>query len=139
MAKKNKQASKLIVPLPSTQTLKFSFEYYDLESDEYCISCWNKEQIRQSLLRLQEISSLSFNELRIGKRVYHFGEVNWADTAYPKGFPNEKLSALPAFHFALLGINGQKARVFGVYSTGTFYIVWFDLEHEVWPSFKKFT
>lgn len=49
------------------------------------------------------------------------------------------MNLLEPFHFALLGVNGQLTRVFGAYSSGTFYIVWFDLDHMIWPSELKHT
>lgn len=128
------------IDLSQTKKLNFSFEYYDHTSSRYCLSCWSAEDIRNALLRLKEISMKSFNELsNEGRRVYHFGEVDWNKTTEKSGFPDPKVRELPAFHFALLGINSQRARVFGAYSAGTFYIVWFDLNHKVWPSFLKHT
>jgi len=125
--------------LPSTGKLNFSFEYYDKTSDKYCISCWTKEQIRTAFARLQEICTKSFNQLSKEGRVYHFSEVDWTKTIEKSGFHDSRVNDLQAFHFALLNVNGQKARVYGAYSSGTFYIVWFDLNHEIWSSPLKRT
>lgn len=118
--------------------LKFSFEFYD-GSHEFCLSNWSKGQIAEALSRLKEICCMSFQEIRSAGRVFHFHSVLWEETTQKNGFPNKKANTLEAFQFALLGVNGQKARVFGAYADNTFYIVWFDLEHEIWPSFKKHT
>lgn len=118
--------------LPANEKIRFSFEYYDKSSTNYCLSCWGQVQIRNALLRLQEICTKSFNDLSRERRVYHFGEVDWEKTTKKSGFPDRRVHQLPAFHFSLLG-NNQKARVYGAYSTGTFYIVWFDLNHDIWP------
>lgn len=67
------------------------------------------------------------------RATYHFGEVDWKKTIKKDGFPNPAVNQLQAFHFALLGVNGQLTRVFGAYSSGIFYVVWFDLNHEIWP------
>lgn len=119
--------------------LCFSFEYYDTSNERFCISKWAQKQIKASLFRLKDISTKTFNEMRRDERVYHFGEVIWEKTIFPKGFPNQTANALPAFHFSLLGVNNQLARVYGAYAPGIFYIVWFDLNHEIWPTPLKNT
>lgn len=123
----------------SKEKIKFSFEFYDGASDDYCLSKWPQEQIKNSLLRLKELNGKSFQELRRDSRVLHFGEVDWSKTIKPAGFPDKRANVLPPFHFSLLNVNGQKARVFGAYSAGTFFVVWFDIEHMIWPTFKKNT
>lgn len=125
------------VPTPdlsSTQKIKFSFEYYDTASTKYCMSCWNQAQVRGALMRLQNICTKSFNDLNRERKVYHFGEVDWSQTIEKDGFPDSRVNCLPPFHFALLGVNSQLTRVYGAYSSGTFYVVWFDLNHEIWPT-----
>lgn len=127
------------IPLPSNEKIRFSFEYYDKESDEYCLSSWEQKQVRDAILRLQDICTKSFKDLQRERKAYHFGEVVWEKTTKPNGFPDPRIGELPPFHFALLGVNGQKARVYGAYSTGVFYVVWFDLNHEIWPVELKHT
>lgn len=118
--------------------LKFSFEYYDC-SGKYCISDWSQEKIKKTLVRLKDVNTKSFSELSRQRGVYHFGEVDWSATIEKRGFPDKKVNNLSPFHFALLGVNNQLTRVFGAYSTGVFYIVWFDLEHKIWPTEKRNT
>ena len=114
--------------------IKFSFEFYDHQSDQYCLSSWNQRQVRGALLRLREISAKTLDDLKRDRRVLHFAEVDWEKTTKPNGFPDFAANALSPFHFALLGVNHQLARVYGAYYQDTFYIVWFDLNHEIWPS-----
>ena len=122
-----KKQHNISIPTPdlSKEKLKFSFEYYDKDSCDYCLSSWGEDQIRNALLRLQDICTKSFNDLNRERAVYHFGEVIWEKTTKKNGFPNPSVNQLQAFHFALLGINNQRDRVFGAYSSGTFYIVRF--------------
>ncbi len=132
---RNNSQSVTAQPSSSSQKIRFSFEYYDdRESNCYCISSWSKEQIKKTLNRLKDISLKSYNDLMQGGRVLHFGEVDWSKTTERGGFPFPAVNNLQPFHFALLGVNGQMARVYGAYSQGTFYIVWFDLNHEIWPT-----
>lgn len=118
--------------------IKFSFEFYDC-SGKYCISGWTQEKIKKTLERLKDINTKTHNDLIKSRAVYHFGEVDWSKTEEKNGFPGVGIQSLQPFHFALLGVNNQLARVFGAYYMGTFYIVWFDLEHKIWPTEKRNT
>lgn len=122
--------------LKSVGKIKFSFEYYDLKRPEYCLSGWTNDQIKDSLARLKEINEKTHNELHQQRSVYHFHEVDWDKTKEKSGFP---MILENPYQFALLGVNGQLARVFGSYVGGVFYIVWFDLTHCVSPSKMKNT
>jgi hypothetical protein len=119
--------------------VRFSFEFYDTSDTRYCLSRATAEQVRRTLARLKEVNQNSVAELRQKSDVYHFHAVDWDRTAEPQGFPDSRLLALPSYQFALLGVNQQRARVYGVLHGNTFYIVWFDLDHAIWPSFKKHT
>jgi hypothetical protein len=121
------------------EKIKFSFEYYDTDRPEYCISGWEINQIKLSIERLKDVNTKTLNDMRADRKVYHFGEVDWSRTTEKSGFANPEVSKLDPFHFSLLGVNGQKARVFGAYASGVFYIVWFDLNHVIWPSLLKHT
>lgn len=128
---------------PETQTvpprLKFSFEFYDTTSDEYCLSKFTSDQVKMAMSRLKDISGKTFNELISQRKVYHFGPVIWEKTIKQEGFGQPKLEDLESFHFALLNVNGQKTRVYGAYGSGIFYVVWFDLDHLIWPTPLKNT
>ena len=140
MSKSNGYKQSIPQPqLPKDQKIHFSFEFYDVNREDYCISCWQKEQIKIALSRLKEINNKTLNDMRSQRAVLHFGEVIWEETTEKNGFNNPAIREMESFHFALLGVNGQKTRVYGVYSANVFYIVWFDLNHIVWPSFKKHT
>ncbi len=133
-------------PLPTGEAtvlnteLLFSFKYYDEQDDKkYCLSNFDKEQVRATLERLREINKTTVNDLRQKRAFYHFHEVDWQSTTVKEGFTNISLRSLEPFQFSLKNVNGQKARIFGAMSQFTFYIVWFDLNHEIWPSFKRHT
>src|SRR3990170_8870899 len=137
MPKKSKKIRIKETNLPENINIKFSFEFYDSDYSEYCLSTWKSDQISSALKRMKEVNGKTFNELQRDNQVYHFHSVPWEETNKKNGFPNDKVNELEAFQIALIGINGQKARLFGGYAQNTFYIVWFDLEHKIWPSFKK--
>ena len=121
--------------------LSFSFEYYDHTDDSlFCLSDWAKDDIKYTLKRLKEMCSKPIIEM-IGKKTYHFYPTNWNSTEFKNGFPPpmEALNALEPFHFAIVGLNEQKARVFGALSGSTFYIAWFDYDHDIIPVTLKHT
>ncbi|MFA6305679.1 MAG: hypothetical protein WC651_03035 [Candidatus Gracilibacteria bacterium] len=123
--------------LPATN-LKFSFEFYDTSCNKYCLSRWPEENIAMALKRLKEICEKTFQELQRDRVTYRLHEIDWSQCR-EEGFPKGRINEIPNFQFSLLGINQQKARVFGGYADNTFFIVWFDLNHEIWPSFMKHT
>ncbi len=70
------------------------------------------------------------------RKVYHFTPTDWSKSSmFPEGFPDyiKALNHLDPFHFAILGLNQQKARVFGAVAGSTFYVVWFDYNHSILP------
>ncbi|CCF83415.1 hypothetical protein [Nitrolancea hollandica] len=125
--------------LPDDQHVQFSFKFYDSIRSDYCLSNGTPEQVRTALNRLKEISAKTFKQLQQERRVLHFGEVDWSETREKEGFPDPQANVLSAFHFALLGVNGQLARVYAAWDGTTFYIVWFDLQHHIWPSVLRNT
>lgn len=117
--------------------LRFSFEFYDTTTNEYCLSEMEKKDIKRTLERLKQVNEKSFKELLSEKRVFHFHEVDWKRTTEKNGFPDSRVSQLQPFQFSILGVKNQRARIFGAYYQGTFYIVWFDYEHKIYPSYRK--
>lgn len=126
-------------PAPITVRVRFSFEFYDLTQDKYCLSKAEPLQVRRIMERLRQINEKTFAELNQAGAVLHFHSVDWDKTRERHGFPYAQLADFEAFQVALLGVNGQKARLYGAYSANIFYVVWFDLEHHIWPSFKRHT
>jgi hypothetical protein len=121
--------------------LSFSFQYYDTDNNaQYCLSDWAQADIKYTLSRLKEMCSKPIIEM-IGKQTYHFFQTNWGTTIYKDGFPDpiKALNELEPFHFSIVGLNNQKARVFGALSGSTFYIAWFDYEHKILPVALKHT
>ncbi len=140
MPPKRRSARPIPEPVPSTSVhLRFSFEFYDTSQDKYCLSHFTPDQVRETLARLKQVNENTLNELRQKKMVYHFHSVDWSTTTEPGGFPDRRLDELEPFQFALLNVNQQRARVYGAISGDTFFIVWFDLHHQITPSYKKHT
>jgi len=121
------------------QPIKFSFQFYDTSCNEYCLSVWGENMVSEALNKLKDLNNKTLKELYTGKKIYHFHPVDWSQTIKKSGFPDSRANALEPYQFSLIGVNSSKARVFGAFAQGIFYIVWFDLEHKIDPTFKKHT
>lgn len=141
MAKKKKPNNNIEIPNPMIDDkMKFSLEFYDDNDCEYCISKWDNENfIRKAMIGLKEFNKRTINDLNRDKRTFNFHPVDWSKTIKKNGFPDKKINQLDAYQFSLIGVNNQQARVFGAISKSVFYIVWFDLNHEICPVYKKNT
>lgn len=139
MAKSRKNDKKNRIPEPQIpdNKIRFSFEYYD--GSKYCLSEWEKKDIAASLKRLGEVNQKTYNDMKKQSAVHNFHPVDWAQTKERNGFRDKRVNNLDPYQFSLLGINNQKARVFGGLGSNIFYIVWFDFDHKIYPSFKKNT
>ena len=136
--KSNKSSDQRLASL----NLAFSFEYYDISNDSlFCISDWAKDDIKHTLARLRDICTKTLFDMQRERKVYHFTPTDWSKSMYPGGFPDpiKSLNNLDPFHFAILGLNHQKARVFGAVAGSIFYVVWFDRDHDILPYILKNT
>ncbi|MFI5270941.1 MAG: hypothetical protein ACHQT9_02760 [Candidatus Saccharimonadales bacterium] len=116
--------------------LNFSFQYYDTaKGNKYCLSEWSKEDVKYTLSRLREMCTKPLSEIVRDRSSYHFYETDWNKTIFKGGFPSRigQLNKLAPFHFSIIGLNSTKARVFGAQYKSTFYIAWFDYDHEILP------
>jgi|SRR6185436_8144090 len=138
MSSKNNKKTIPVPELPKDETLKFSFRCYD-ESGRYCLSKWEKSDVLTVLKRLKDLNTKTYNELQRNRSVYHFHAVNWEITTEKKGYSDVFLKNKEPFQIALVGINNQKARLYGAFERNTFYIVWFDFDHTITPSTLKHT
>jgi hypothetical protein len=109
----------------------FSFKYYDHAHVDFSICTHTMEDVKKLFSRLRDYSRMLWREV-IQHHGSHHHEVHWRDTAYPNGFENIPVKireGITPRQFALEGIY----RIFGFFDGTTFYIVWFDKDHKVYP------
>jgi len=110
-------------PPEQPSNIQFSFEFYDT-TGKYSMSGWTKSQIHTALVRLKELCAMTLAEFAVQRRQFHFYETAWEKTVENHVFPDQRVNTLDPFHFALVGVNGQKARVYGALAAGAvFYCV----------------
>ena len=126
------------IPKPPIQTagvIRFSFKCLDLVSNEkFGIHRCGDGYLLKLLERLRDLSSLKETEFRTSRssslRVH---EIDWARTSEPDGFRdlNEQLRALQAWQFEIT--SNAHGRVHGFLLEGTFFVVWVDPDHQLFP------
>lgn len=112
----------------------FSFRHYHISKKEFTVEQFkSQKEFCTFFERLHAMSSDTWRDILVKKRsFYHAHEVNWADTAYPKGFSHlpDNLQELPVYQFEIF----QECRVFGFFNhDNVFKIVWVDRNHIVYP------
>jgi hypothetical protein len=111
----------------------FSFRYYDTTKEsKWCMSCWDNKYIKPALAAFKEINNNKRTTLK--GHSWHFHPVDWKSTIYKNGFSDTLLKNMEAWQVALPSVNTTLTRIFGVVQNNIFYIVWFDLNHEICPT-----
>lgn len=111
--------------------LKISFQFY-ADHPKYCLSEWPKETLRPALRELKSLCLKHPSELvptTGNQQAFH--PVFWPSSNEPKGFQIAELENEDVFSVGLRSLNHNAARIFGIFLTDTFYIVWFDFNHDV--------
>lgn len=110
--------------------LRFSFLLYENHS-KYCLSSFSQADVRRTLNWLKVLCNLSFDDLKSDRRKYKFNEIFWHRTNEPNGFSDKSLKDNEVYELVLFNVNNRRARLFGIPYGNTYYIVWFDYNHEV--------
>lgn len=123
-------------PVPSEQIgIKFSFKYIHFTNPKFSLSRCKKEgYLEKLLLRLQNVSGLTLMEFRSTQaRALRSHLVRWEDTSEKNGFSflNEQLQGADPWQFQLS--SNEHGRVHGFFIDDTFFIVWLDPDHQLYP------
>jgi hypothetical protein len=120
--------------------LKFSFLHFDHSDEEMCPAEFTPQYTQSLMRRLRAISNRTVEKF---ERNYDGTIKNhahdWSKTARPGGFGKLKgeFRDLEGWQFCLE--NRGHGRVHGVMAGDTFYVIWLDLHHGLYPddSFLK--
>jgi hypothetical protein len=120
--------------LKPPQGISFSFKYYQDNHNKF--SCIKKEAIYWVTLvgRLKDLSSLTAKEFLANRsNTLRFHPIEWEDTSESGfGLPNEKQLVDTPYQFSLS--SNEHGRVHGFLINETFYIVWLDPDHLLYPA-----
>lgn len=140
MATLNKGAPPKSATLPPLDTIhtglvNFSFKYFDLEHTKFDLpDTARKIQYLQALFdRLKQISSMKCQEFRQSGKALRSHPIEWHKTSEPDGFThlNEQLQGCAPWQFSLA--RDELGRIHGLWVGTTFYAVWVDHEHRLFP------
>lgn len=146
MAKKNKiergniRSNAKKIPLasniPSPDTLKVSFKYLDIIGNEkFSIAICPDGYLETFLDKLRELSRLKTKEFKSNRSsAWRSHPINFSETTEPNGFNNinEQVYSGHAWQFNLT-VN-KYGRIHGFLISDTFYVVWIDPKHKLYPS-----
>jgi hypothetical protein len=121
---------KSAVPRP---LLKFSFRFFDASDAEVCPPVFHDGYVQDLMDRLKALSAWTVQEFVASRSsATRIHPIEWRDTARPRGFAlPEQLSAYLSYQFAISA--NKRGRVHGLLIDDTFYVVWLDQDHKVYP------
>lgn len=116
--------------------LSFSFKYLEIDHEKFDLPCPNAKSgyLKEFLQRTKAYSTMSAKELQNSRgKTAKCHTVDWKDTSEENGFSdlNEQLQQLTPWQFSI-GTNNY-GRVHGFFIDNTFYAVWIDHDHKLYP------
>ena len=111
------------------RTINFSFECITLSGDTFAFESISDQLLRECVKRMQYYGTIEPRHLR---REQHCHPMDWSDARLARrGFTHldEEKQSYPAWQLNIAG----PARMHGFFYENTFYIVWFDCNHELYP------
>ena len=124
-----------IQPLPDADTLRFSFKHLDLTRNaKFSLARCRDGYLKTLLERLRDVSRLIVKEFRTNRSsALRSHPIDFSETTEPRGFRtlNEQFRSEQAWQFQLTA--NEHGRVHGVLLLDTFYVVWVDPDHELYP------
>lgn len=114
--------------------LRFSFRFFDHSDDEVCPPRFNEGYTRTLMQRLRDLSSWKVKDFtgRTDKAVRNH-QHDWGKTSRPDGFAalNGAYKDYPGWQFCLTA--NAHGRVHGIMIDDTFYVIWLDQDHRLYP------
>lgn len=120
---------------PKQRRLNFSFQFFDVSDVELCPATFPNGYTQSLMARLRDLSGWTVTEFlnaRNNKSVRAHTH-DWKQTSRPDGFPNlnDELKDNPGWQFCISANEG--GRVHGFMIDSTFYIIWLDHNHKLYP------
>jgi hypothetical protein len=115
--------------------IRFSFKFFDKSDPELCPAVFHEHYTHALLQRLRDLSSWTVKEFTgpCHKSVRNHPH-DWSRTSRPRGFQhlNEYFRAHQGWQFQLSA--NEHGRVHGILVDSTFYVIWLDQDHKLYPS-----
>lgn len=114
--------------------LRFSFKLFDATDAEMCPAVFKDGYTQTLMERLKSLSSWTVNQFTEQyHRTIRNHKLVWSETARPDGFAhlNAAYKDYVGWQFCLTA--NVHGRVHGIIIDDTFYIVWLDQDHRMYP------
>jgi hypothetical protein len=125
------------IPKPAPQasgTIRFSFKHIDLVTNpKFALDRCRGGYLLKLLERLRDLCLLKDIEFRTSRSSsINSHQIDWSTTSEPDGFTtlNQQLREVPAWQFEIT--RNEHGRVHGFLLEDTFFVVWFDPDHELY-------
>lgn len=115
-------------------TLRFSFKLFQ-QNDKFSLGHCGDGYLPQFVVRLKGLSGLTVHEFRTNRSgALRAHQIDFSETSEPQGFHelNEQLRGLEAWQFQITA--NEHGRVHGILLDETFYVVWIDAAHQLYPA-----
>jgi hypothetical protein len=120
-------------PAPDLE-MRFSFKFFDGSDPELNPPRFEPTYTRALMERLRDLSSWTIRQFTgAPQKAIRNHAHDWGRTARPRGFTalNEQLRALQGWQFCLSA--NEHGRVHGIVIDHTFYVIWLDRDHKLYP------
>jgi hypothetical protein len=120
-------------PVPDPQ-LRFSFKFFDETDAEMCPAVFANGYTQTLMQRLRALSSWTVKQFTTRQdHTIRNHQHDWTETARPNGFAhlNDFYKAYPGWQFSLTA--NEHGRVHGIIIDDTFYVIWLDKNHALYP------
>jgi hypothetical protein len=125
------QGIKKLSPNPE---LKFSFKLFNNDDEQLCPSIFRDGYTQTLMERLRDLSSWTVRRFTENqdKSVRNHAH-DWDRTSRPNGFThlNESFREYAGWQFCLSA--NERGRVHGIIIDDTFYVIWLDQDHALYP------
>jgi hypothetical protein len=125
----------VVVPA-ETRSLRFSFRHLDTSHIKFRISDCGAEYLRVLLEQIKNYSQWTVDDFCDQNNNEHRHTIDFSETSEHNGFTNagidqDQLAYNDAWQFQL--IQTEDWRVHGILVDDTFYVVWLDQNHNLYP------
>jgi len=125
---------------PDLRPLRFSFKYLDTDHQKFGMGKWDAGFLGEFLCCLKKFSGWQVDHFQDQHNNERRHTIDFEATTEKGGFSNlvnldpDQMGAHEPWQFAVRPDQGEKRwRVHGVLIDDTFYVVWLDLEHLLYP------
>lgn len=142
MAKKQKQSSipQINAAAPDEKPLRFSFKHLDLKNPKFDPSQCPTEYFCKLFALMQQFSAWTVSQFSDQNNEEHRHIIDFAKTSEPEGFQNipradrDQFAYSDGWQFSVYPeVQWNDWRAHGILLDDTFYVVWFDPEHKLYP------